>query len=171
MARLTLERIKARCIEDGDCLIWRGKTYANGHPSATEYLDGKDRYVAVRRRAFEEYHGVKLEKADQIATCGHPGCLAKAHLERITVSERVRRMHRTISADARLLRDKKLAQVAQAAAGKLTPQQVQAIRDSEDGPYIVARRLGVSGRVASRVKAGTSYKEYAASPFAGLGAR
>lgn len=170
MSRINLARITARCEEDGDCLIWTGKTYKNGHPSATEYLGGKDCYVAVRRRAYEEYHRVKLTADQQVATCGHPGCLAKQHLEVITVSERVRRMHATMDAAAKLRRSKTLAETRQQTKGKITPEQVAAIRASEEGPYVIARKLGVSGVVASRIKRGVSYKEYAATPWAGLGA-
>lgn len=171
MSRMTIARIKAKCIEDGDCLIWTGKVYANGHPSATEMLDGKDRYVGVRRRAYEEYHGVTLKRSEQVTTCGHPGCLAKAHLSVMTVSEKVRRMHANMDAGTKLSRSKKLAAHRQAVAGKVTPEQVQAIRNSEDGPYVTARRLGVNGVVASRIFNGQSYKDYEAHPFVGLGAR
>lgn len=171
MSRMDLERIKARCTEDGDCLLWTGKVHRrNGHPDATEYIDGKDRHVGIRRRAYEEYHGVTLDRKDRITTCGNPACLAKAHLERITMSESVRRTHERMDAGAKLRRSQSLAKVFQKARGKVSPEQVAAIRQSEDGPYVMARKLGITGAVASRIKRGISYREYTASPFAGLGA-
>jgi hypothetical protein len=172
MARLTLERIKARCEEDGDCLIWQGKVYPkNGHPAATEWIDGKDCHVGVRRRAYEEYHKVKLTADQYVATCGNPACLAKEHLHLITIAERSRRMHRDMDAARKLRYSRTLAQKAQAAKGKLTPEQVRAVIDSPDGPYVTAKRLGINGVVASRIRRGISYREYAATPFAGMGAR
>lgn len=171
MSRLTLARITSKCTEDGDCLIWTGKVYSNGHPAATEFVDGKDRYVGVRRRAYEEYRSVKLSRGQQVTTCGHPACLAKAHLSVLTVSEKVRRMHANMDAGTKLRRSRKLAENRQAVAGKVTPAQVAAIRESEDGPYVTARRLGVNGVVASRIKNGESYRDYCASPFDGLGDR
>jgi len=168
MSRLDLARIKAKCEEDGDCLIWNGRVHTNGAPSATEWVDGEDRYVGVRRRAYEEYHGVTLAPTDLISTCGHPACLAKKHLERITASERNRRRHANADVAARLRLSKSAAKVQQQLKGKLTPEQVAAIRNSEEGPYRIAKKLGVNGRVASRIKRGLSYREYAANPFSGL---
>lgn len=169
MSRLTLTRIKSKCVEDGDCLLWTGKVNArNGSPMGTEWIDGKDCYVGIRRRAYEEYYGVTLGKGDQIATCGNPACLAKKHLECITVSERVRRMHARMDAATKIKRSKALAEAAQSATGKVSPEIVAAIRESEDGPYVSAKKLGVNGVVASRIKRGVSYRTYEASPFAGL---
>lgn len=170
MSRMNLARIRAHCEEDGDCLLWQGKVHPRtGSPAGTEFVDGKDRYVSPRRRAYEEYHGVKLEKGDQIATCGHPACLAKAHLERITVSERVRRMHAKMDAATKARRGKSLSAAAQRKRGKVRPDQVRAVLESEDGPYVTARRLGINGVVASRIRRGLSYRSYAATPFTGLG--
>lgn len=171
MARLTLARITGKCIPDGDCLLWAGKVYSNGHPSATEWVDGKDRYVGVRRRAYEEYHGVTVPAAQQVSTCGHPACLAKKHLTLVTVSEKVSRMHANMDAGTKLARSRKLAEHRRKVAGKVSPEQVAAIRESEEGPYVTAKKLGVNGVVASRIKRGESYRDYGASPFAGLGAR
>lgn len=170
MSRLTLARILARCEGDGDCLIWTGKHNGKGQPMAMERIDGKDKTVTVRRRAYEEYHGVTLTRSQQVTTCGHPGCLARNHLEAISLSEKMRRTHAGMAADERLRRSKSLAAAFQAATGKITPEQVRAIKDSEDGPYVTAKRLGVNGTVASRIKRGLSYKEYTANPFSGLGA-
>lgn len=173
MSRLTLDRIKSRCVECGDCLLWTGKVYArNGHPAATEVIDGESRYVGVRRRAYEEYHGVTLTRAQQVTTCDRPACVAKAHLEVLTISEKARRMHANMNAGAKLARGKKISQTVRKTLGKVTPEQVAAVLESEDGPYVTARRLGINGVVASRIKNGESYRDYEErNPFAGLGAR
>lgn len=172
MSRIDLPRILAKCTEDGDCLIWTGKVNKKGAPVGTEWIDGKDRYVGIRRRAYEEYHGVKINPRKNVTTCGNPACLAKEHLSLISVSERVRRTHARMDAGTKIRRNKALSAAARANNGKLTPEQVDAIRQSDEGPYIIARKLGVNGVVASRIKRGEGWKDYsaAANPFAGLGA-
>jgi hypothetical protein len=158
-----------KCVEDGDCLLWTGKKHKNGAPAGTEWVDGRDWYVGVRRRAYEEYHGITLTSEDQItATCRNPACLKKEHLECIDVSERVRRMHANMDAAAKLRRSKSLAAAQQKMAGRVDPEQVAAIRESTDGPYVTAQRLGVNGVVASRIKRGVSYRDYSATPWQGL---
>lgn len=165
-----IDRIKAKCIEDGDCLIWQGKTYESGAPAASEWIDGKDQHVGVRRRAYEEYNKVKLTPQQQVATCGHPGCLAKEHLKLSNASERSSRGWKNMDAATKLRRSQKLAARQQANRGKVTPEQVAAILESEEGPYVMAKKLGITGCVASRIKRGLSYRTYSANPFSGLGA-
>jgi hypothetical protein len=169
MSRLDLNRIQARCIEDGDCLIWTGKTHANnGSPAGTEWVGGKDHYVGVRRRAYEEYHGVTLKKGQEIVTCGNPACLAKAHLERVTRGERLKRVYAKMDAGMKVRRSMALS-AANVGRRKLKPEQVREILESEDGPYVVAKRLGVSGVIASRIRRGTAYRDCGrTNPFAGL---
>jgi hypothetical protein len=170
MSRMDLGRIYCKCVEaEGGCLLWIGKVNArNGHPSGTEWVDGKDRYVGVRRRAYEEYNRVTLAREDVITcTCGDPACLAKDHLERITIAERSRRMHAAMTAVAKIQRGKKLS-AASAQRRGLTEEQARAILESDDGPYVTAARMGVSGVVASRVRRGVTYKTYEATPWSGL---
>lgn len=170
MSRLDLARIMCRCIEDGDCLLWTGKTYKkSGAPAGTEWVDGKDRYVGVRRRAYEEYHGVTLDPGQLVTcTCTHPGCLRKDHLDLIDVGERNRRSHAAVDAAAKLRRSRALSEAA-AWRRSVPPDQVETIRNSEEGPYITAKKLGVNGVVASRIRRGVTYRDYTASPWAGLG--
>jgi hypothetical protein len=172
MSRLDLARIKAKCEEDGDCLMWQGKLHKKtGSPAGSEWVGRRDSYVGVRRRAYEEYHGVSLTK-DQLVTCtcNRPACLAKEHLALTDISERSRLAHARMDAGAKLRRSQALAK-AQAWKRKLSDETAALIRDSEEGPYVTAKKLGVSGVVASRIKRGLSYRDYSATHFAGLGAR
>jgi hypothetical protein len=165
---IDLAWIKERCTEDGDCLLWTGKTNGKGQPMAVETVEGKTKSVTIRRRAYELYQRKPLHKGLQVTTCGNPRCLAKEHLTTITLSEKMRRTHAQMPANAKILRSQKLASINQDRKGKVTPEQVEAVKDSPDGPYVTAKRLGISGVVASRIKRGVSYRDYAASPFAGL---
>lgn len=166
--RYTIERIRGRCIQDGDCLLWSGKVYHSGAPAAVERIGGKDYHVPVRRRAYEEYHGVKVGANERITTkCGNPRCLSKKCLECITVSEKNRRTHAKMDAATRMRRNRLLSE-AQEAKRKISFEVAQMIRESDKGPYVIAREMGVSGAVASRIKRGVTHKSYQASPWAGL---
>lgn len=161
MARLDLDRIVGNCVPDGGCLIWAGKVhYHNKGPQATEFVDGKDRYVSVRRRAYELYHKVTLDRLQLItAACGNPLCLSKKCLCVTSASERSRKGAARMTAERRLIRSRKQAQIQQARRGKMTPEIVQTILASEKGPYVIAKELGVNGTVASRIKRGVSWKQ------------
>lgn len=168
MSRLDLSRIIGRCRPDGDCLLWQGKVHdKSGAPAGTEWVGGKDRYVGVRRRAYEEYHGVSLGPDDCVSCrCNNARCLEKSHLERLTISEKTKRAHERMDAASRLRRGRALS-LAQKNK-KLTPEQVREVLESADGPYITAARIGINGVVASRIVRGVSYRDYAATPWSGL---
>lgn len=169
MSRLNLPRILARCEEDGDCLVWTGKVHAkNGAPAGTEWVDGKDHYVGVRRRAYEEYHRVTLTKQDVIScSCGNPACLEKKHLDRLSLGEKNKRMHARMDAATKMKRARKMA-LSMAKNRKVTPEQEAELRASTDGPYVTAKRLGINGVVASGIVRGVRYKDHAATPWSGL---
>lgn len=173
MAAYTLDRIIGRCRKDGDCLIWAGKMHtSNGCPCAQEYVNGKDQYVNVRRRAYELYHGVTLTRSQLVsARCGNRLCLSKKCLHIITASERSAKARADMTAAAKMVFSMRQSKAQQAKRGKFTPELVRAIRESEKGPYVIAKELGVSGAVASRIKRGVSWRDYEAiTLFSGLAA-
>lgn len=66
--------ILARCVEDGDCLIWQGGRYTNGAPRLC-VIGGQGRSVSARR-ALLELRGVIVEGRKAHSTCGNPLCMA-----------------------------------------------------------------------------------------------
>jgi hypothetical protein len=90
--KLTLESILARCIEDGDCLLWPGAKSGDGSPCASF---GAPRYtVRLRRWVWAESKGPL--PADRNVTmngpkgCGHALCLNVAHMLPVTKREQMR---------------------------------------------------------------------------------
>ena len=170
MSKPSKSAIIGKCRHDEDgCLIWTGKVSHNGHPTGYVWEDGRSRSFTVRRYLWELYTGEPVPDGMVVSTrCGKAACLHKNCLHVITLGERSKRMHEQMTQATKLTRSRKLSEAQRAARGKVSPEQVAAIINSDKGPYTTARELGVSGVVASRIKRGLAYKEYTAHPFAGL---
>ena len=74
---LTLESVRARCREDGDCLLWLGTITAKGYPTAKH----QGRRVQVRRWLFDATSDRPL-RSDQYpcVTCEQKLCLNRDHI-------------------------------------------------------------------------------------------
>lgn len=73
--RQTLERIEARTIPDGDCLIWTGATAGKGYPVAA---DDRERYV---HRLVLLLDGRPLAPGEQARhLCGRAACVNRQHI-------------------------------------------------------------------------------------------
>lgn len=73
----TMDHILARCVEDGECLIWQGATNKSGTPQMRNLgvMDGVRRVVA-------RLHGRTIVAGRiAIADCGHQLCVANAHVK------------------------------------------------------------------------------------------
>ncbi len=168
---LTLDRIVAKCEWDGDCLLWRGKVGPQGNPAATERIDGKDKYVAVRRRTFLGYHPevVGIKSNERINTkCGNHACLAPDHLIKVTTRQQAKLTVERISEADKMNRARKISEKMRRHS-VITPEMLEEIRRSTDGPYVTAKRLGIkNGSIVCRIMSGTGHKDYRATPFSGL---
>lgn len=94
-ARLTgtpLERVLARVLLDGDCLIWQGAVDRHGYG----YVSGGKRGVMrpVHQVTYEELVGPVPEGLELDHLCEHPSCCAPWHLEPVTHGENLRRRRR-----------------------------------------------------------------------------
>lgn len=74
---LTLESVRARCREDGDCLLWTGTLTSKGYPTAKH----QGRRVQVRRWLYDVTNDKPLRR-DQYpcVTCDQKLCLNREHL-------------------------------------------------------------------------------------------
>jgi hypothetical protein len=79
-----LARLYARCIEEGDCLIWQGSVTDSGMPRVN--IDGKNG-ILVRRAVYAELHGSIPDGKVITPICGHKRCLAEHHLQAMTVAK------------------------------------------------------------------------------------
>lgn len=166
--RFSLDWVKARCTEDGDCLIWKNRTSEDGRPLARSYQgDGKRGTTRdVARAHWEAVNGPVPEGLFVASSCGNPRCLNLEHRELIDRSEVNRRAWR--KPDVRARRLVKITERSRG-RGKLTLELARDIRSSGETLKEVAARLGISIETASNVRRGEAWREV--SPFAGLGAR
>lgn len=154
MKRLTLsERVITKCVESGDCLIWKGSHASDGTiPSI--YVDGKT--MSVRTALWLEM-GRKLTKGHAIKPkCNEVDCVAPLHLE----SRNYRAIPKSVVAKA--VTAKKMR-----ARSKITEQLAAEIRASEMSAVEWAERLEVS---AASIRDVRNYRRWVptTTPFAGL---
>lgn len=154
---MTLSEIKARCSEDGDCLIWTGATNAGGHPKFSR--------ASGRRVVWELVHGT-LQPADLITvTCGCSLCLNPQHLKKTTKSE----VSRVTNArpDIKAKRIASNQRSAREKGTKITMETARMIRASDKTGLALAAELQVSPSLITSVRKNKTWREHG-NPFAGL---
>ena len=155
-----MDRIRARCREDGDCLIWTGAMNERG-PVVT--VDRKQ--LSVRRVAWEERNG-KPFPTGKVASVD---CEDKACIEHIVprtrsqLNARTNRRHSSIARAAKVSATKRQN-------SKLSDADVIEIRMTDRPMKEIAAEKGISTVYAYLIRRGDFRRDYS-SPFAGLGAR
>lgn len=91
--RSSLEEVRAilsNCLQEGECLIWRGAFNTDGYPRATrKRVSTGQSYsnVKVHRHIFEHIHQTRLFESDIIChSCDDPRCLNPSHISVGTAS-------------------------------------------------------------------------------------
>jgi hypothetical protein len=162
---MNLDQIKARCTEDGDCLLWNGSTDVGGRPKLSVKKAGeKCKTLQPRRLVWEQAKGPIPKGKFVTVTCGNPGCLAEEHLELITKGEVIRRTAKKPDVQRR----RHLAGLKSRERSPLTLEQVRYIRECNKTLAAVAEELGIGATTASAIRRHKRWKEYAGNPFAGL---
>lgn len=160
----TLGWIYARCVEDGDCLLWQGALARGGVPQMQ--YGGKVRPV---RRVVAQLLGKKLDGLLATTTCGNPLCLAKEHLWMAT-----RQQLQQYTADrtgyGRSLTRRARISRAKRAQAKLSLDQVEAIRLAPSAAE-AARAHGIARSTAISIRAHKMWRNYGNNPWEGMGAR
>lgn len=159
---MTWARIRCRCVEDGDCLLWDGSVDRRGFPRFNIKVNGKPKTYQVRRLAWELKNGRPVPAGMKVtSTCGHRLCLQ--HLDLITHGEAVSKAaNQPQSIARRIANGLKMRAVA-----KLDMEKARYIRESTKTTVELAGELGVSFSQAARIRRGEAWKEYS-NPFAGL---
>ena len=162
-------RITSQIDEVGDCWIWTGATSTSGNSPIVHLAGIGCRLV---RRVVYEMTGGKLYKNRPIGMkCGEPLCINPAHMYLSSNAE----IAKIAGAQGKLSTVTKRAKIQQAAVNagrtKLTPELAAIIRQSDESGAELGRRYGINRTLAARIKAGTAWREYKATPFSGLGAR
>lgn len=162
---MTLDDIKDRTVEEGDCWVWRGSTTGQGYPTMKPPGCG----CSMVRRVAIELTGVNLKpRQPVVTTCGERLCVNPAHLKPSTTAA-VAKAAAARGAFSTPLRGARIA-AAKREKGKLSMDIARDIRVSTDSSRALAELYGVHQSLISRVRAGISWRDYS-NPFAGLAAR
>lgn len=160
-----VERLLARGADDAGCLVWQGCS-CNGHPA---YRIG-GRTQLVRRTLFTELVG-PLDGRIVRMTCETKGCISLGHIEAISRAAFAHEMG-ALGKMSGPVRSASIQRAHRARPdAKMTQAGVDRIRSSIETPAALSRALKISEKYAGKVRAGTAQREYAASPWSGLGAR
>jgi hypothetical protein len=161
----TIESLKARTIEDGDCWQWRGYM-ANNTPQVMHYIDGKRHMYSVRRLFRELIIGKKQPDGHYTNTCGNQFCVNPEHIRWKTVRNHLReaalnRQHTVID------RMKKRQYRVALGLTKLDMQKAEEIRASTETTKQLAEKYGVNISMIKRVRANQAWRVLS-GPFVGL---
>lgn len=161
----TLEAIRAKCTEEGDCWLWNGALSHGTTP--TMRIDGDKHQVSVRRYVLE-LQGKKVDGLKATNTCNDPRCVCPAHAVAWPTSRMLKRVAVTSGYGLCPARNAKIA------AGKrqhspVTPELVTEIRNSPESGHAIARRLGLSQSTVQAIRAHETWKDYS-NPFFQLAA-
>ena len=164
---LTLDHIKSRTEEVGDCWIWQqGAT--NGYPQ----MKVQGRCCKLVRRMVVEIDGRPAEpRQPVVATCGEALCVNPAHLKATSTSDAAKRAAKKgawqgKARAAKIAKTRRRSNVNK----KLDIDKAREIRMSTESGPVLAARYGVNRSLISRIKRGTDWKDYA-NPYSALGAR
>lgn len=156
-----LERVRLRCIECADCLVWQGSSAHGKHPQVRI----KGRSISLRKALWEEEHGRPLPAGYEVAvTCETRNCIA--HYKAMTHKQIAKRTAAT-GVYANPVRKAKISATKQAQSAALTREQVMDIRYGGGTLQEAADRHGISRARAGQLRRGDRWKDYS-NPFTGL---
>ena len=153
-----MDKIRARCVEEGDCLLWQGALSAGSTPVARHQGANHN----LRRFVWTSMGGALPKKGKAFITkCRDKRCLAASHL---AVGSRSRPgVKRSVEYRAR-------AAAARQARSTLTWDDVHAIRASDKTLDELCVEYGKAKRTIQCIRSGITWK-VTTGHFAGLGAR
>lgn len=151
-----MDRIRSRCTEEGDCLLWGGALSTDGIPRL--YMDGQSN--SLRRLLWIEKHG-DIESSVRIgAKCRENRCVAEAHLVIRDRCDDIKGLRRSQAFKAKIA-------AAKRAKSRFTPEFIEMVRSSPLNNCALGRQVDLDHRVIAKIRNHEVWKDYA-SPFAGL---
>lgn len=154
---LTLEQIRMRCDEVGDCWIWTQSCAGN---SKTPQMRFERRAVNARRVTFFLHNGFWPSMV--CASCRNPKCVAPGCAVQTTAKGRGRLARKRPESAGR-----RAAMVARASS-RFTDEMIATVRAASNAKE-GAKAVGMSWAYAKAIRSGRARKDYS-NPFAGLGA-
>lgn len=159
----TIDSIKSRCVEEGDCLLWTGGLDGHGRPQCRHL--GKSAYV--RRVLRELVDGKPIPPGMQVAcTCGNKLCVSEVCS--LVGSSRTRA--RLASERGAFSGAAKAARIAltKAAKSRFSAQTIEMVRNYPGTAKAAAKEVGMSASHAKAIRRGESRTAGVFNPFAGL---
>ena len=164
----TLQTLLDHTTEEGDCLLWDGYMQ-NGVPMV--YHDGQ--LVQVRKLVLV-LSGAKLSGKYRTCSCGDSRCVALDHIVQRTAKTHFTMMGKQVGlASSNTARIAKITKYRRDVMAKITQEQANEIRLSEETGPVLGARYGITKSQVSNIKAGRSWAQKLdfGNPFAGLGGR
>ena len=159
----TLDMIRARCTECGDCWEWQRAISNDRYPT----LRHKGRVINARRAVFEMAGGKLQPKSFIVNTCGNHLCLNPAHLKQVRQRDHLAHVA-ALGAMSGPVRSARIAATKRAQTGKITLADANLIRASDEPVKVLAERYGLCLDRVYRIRRGEAWRDYQNNPFAGL---
>lgn len=156
----TMETIKERTIEEGECWIWQA-----GKSHGTPALRHEGRIIQVRRYIFQYLQGKNSTGRYVTMCCDNLACVNPEHIVAQTRKQLQQRTARRTQYGKSRTRNMKIARAKQEASA-LTWERVREIRAMEGSSRSVARELGMHFSTVHLIRMGVTWKE--TTPFTGL---
>lgn len=156
---LTLQTVHDRCVEEGDCWIWKQCVNADGIPSAR---DGSYS-IPVRRRVWELSHGASVGRGwFVVSACGNKLCVCPAHALRLNGKQYMARLNKLGKVNASAAHQAaRTAAVRRRESTKLDESkaaEVKARIEAGENRGEVARAFGITRSHANRVARGDQWQ-------------
>lgn len=158
----TMERLLAKCDEEGECLIWKGSRGNRGEP-ILRYSKNKSCNLreVVAHLAGKPQAG---HKGVWTAKCETPGCVAPAHLVCRTRGQHMEKRYQALPEAVRRLQS--IAK-ARSQARKVPIEDIPLIKASTEPTSVLMERYGCSKELINKYRR-EQHVTSTASPWTGL---
>lgn len=161
---ISLEKIKARVTEVGDC--WEWPTVQRDIPCWRVTIDGKRVWIGVRRWLAESM-GRKVEGKCVTNSCQNKACVNPDHIQLLTKKQIQVRTGKRMSASLTIQDSIRRSLIREKQGTKITREIAREIRASDRPTKEWAAELGCSQCAVRNVRSGRTFKDFQ-NPFAGL---
>ena len=157
----TVESLKERTVEIGECWEWQGYITNN-----TPYVYSEGKMQPVRRVFSQLIYRPSKHAAFYGVNCKNLACVCPDHIKPLTQKQHMAAMQK--NSRKSLTRAAKIQIYKRANSAKLDANKADYIRNSDENSRALAAKFGVSKSVICKVRAGKAWVNLAGNPFAGL---
>lgn len=146
----TLDDLKSRCEEVGDCWEWQRGFQCHGRTPSVNYLGVR---MAARRLSLMLHTGLSLDGLLVMQTCGNKSCVNPDHLKSMTKEKAMSKLAAKSSTKAR---NAKIA-ATRRKQSPVTPAIANDIRTSTDCAETLSKLHGVSKSTVYQIRRGSRH--------------